>query len=80
MPCPYFNKQTFAQRFKDAFLSLLIYSIHGNFVVLFALDSISTRKDLHHAPIDDYLDGAYQPSSLTKYKILNVNMKCTFKV
>jgi hypothetical protein len=57
MPRPYFNRQTFAQKFKDAFSSLLIYSIHGNFVVLFALDSIPTQKDLYHAPIGNYLDG-----------------------
>jgi hypothetical protein len=69
MPRPYFNMQTFTQRFKDAFSSLFIYSIHGNFVVLFALDSIPTRKDLYRAPIGNYLDGANQPSSLAKYKI-----------
>jgi hypothetical protein len=51
MPCPYFNRQTFAQRFKDAFSSLFIYSIHGNFVVFFALDSILAHKKLYHAPL-----------------------------
>jgi hypothetical protein len=65
----YFNRQTFAQRFKDAFSSLLIYSIHGNFVVLFVLDSIPAQKDLYHAPIGNYFNGADQPSSLAKYKI-----------
>jgi hypothetical protein len=69
MPRPYFNSQTFAQRFKDAFSSLLIYSIHDNFVLFFALDSIPSWKDLYHAPIGNYLDGADQPSSLVKYKI-----------
>jgi hypothetical protein len=69
MPHPYFNKQTFAQRFKDTFSSLFIYSIHGNFVVLFALDSIPSQKNLYHAPIGNYFDGANQPSSLVKYKI-----------
>jgi hypothetical protein len=63
------NRQTFAQRFKDAFSSLFIYSIHGIFVVIFVQDSIPPRKDLYHAPIGNYLDGAYQPSSLAKYKI-----------
>jgi hypothetical protein len=51
MFCPYSNRQTFAQRFKDAFSSLLIYSIHGNFVVFFALDSIPAQKDLYHVPL-----------------------------
>jgi hypothetical protein len=35
----------------------------------FLLDSIPTRKDLYHAPIGNYLDGADQPYSLVKYKI-----------
>jgi len=75
MLCPYFNRQTFAQRFKYAFSSLLIYSIHGNFVVFFGLDSILAQIFLYHVPIGNYLDGANQCSSLAKY-----NIKCEYEV